>query len=332
MAAPAEEAAVPETVSAQAEDLQNLAETKETVDEVDSRELSSDAIATDLLNQPGSEGVPMPRTGLAMEGLEQPGVQEEPGTPAMPESLAQDQSSGMQAEDGEQVGTQSLPQNMAQHEMPPEPPMRNPAPIIEYVRPEEAPPAEPLEDTQGEAARSVQQAEEQRTSGAAPGASPQPTVEMLGEQDAMHSTPAPPINLPQQPVPGTGTVVEPHGYLLARIFTARNAVPVPNATVTITRHTDNGEELLAVIRTDEDGRTRQVELPAPAASLSESPGTFEPFAKYDVRIEREGFYTVIIKDVQVFDEQTSLQEVEMVPLPEYSGPLSETFTVTPQEL
>ena len=58
------------------------------------------------------------------------------------------------------------------------------------------------------------------------------------------------------------------------------------------------------------------------------------FSTVDIKIEKTGYEIVVIRDVQIFSGQLSIQNVEMVPLPEGAvfDEHYEIYTVTPQDL
>jgi len=91
-----------------------------------------------------------------------------------------------------------------------------------------------------------------------------------------------------------------------------------------------GEVLYAVRETDESGIAPPLTVPAPDASLSESPGSMVlPYSLVRIRVFRDGFSPQEAEQVPIFAGIRSLQYFEMVPLSEgetYSAP-SGIFTV-----
>lgn len=106
------------------------------------------------------------------------------------------------------------------------------------------------------------------------------------------------------------------GLLQVEVFTANDALPVPDAHVTVTQTVNGGSTLIRLLVTDRSGRTEPIELPAPPVSMSTSPGNEKPFSEYNVRVESPGFYTVENINVPIFSGQTALQRVAMIPLPQ----------------
>ena len=121
------------------------------------------------------------------------------------------------------------------------------------------------------------------------------------------------------------------GYLIVRVATARGAIPLENATVNvrIAAAPDGAEreegtpregELVAALRTDRDGLAPRLALSAPPRALSEAPGSRRPYALYDIDAALEGYGSNYYQNVPVFDTVTSLQTVELIPLPEGKRP------------
>lgn len=109
------------------------------------------------------------------------------------------------------------------------------------------------------------------------------------------------------------------GKLIVILTAARGAYPLKDGEVKI--YQNGANNLITTLRTDENGQTYAVSLPAPRRSLSESPG--EPsnstFALYNITASAEGFETMRINAVPVFDGVTSLQTVNMLSLSAANG-------------
>lgn len=110
------------------------------------------------------------------------------------------------------------------------------------------------------------------------------------------------------------------GSLRFRTYTARGALPVGNATVEISVQVDGKPYILYTLTTDNSGQTKPVSLPAPSAELSQKPDSeIRPYALYNAVVKANGFTTVELKDIPVFDGVASIQRVAMVPSSSPSG-------------
>lgn len=109
------------------------------------------------------------------------------------------------------------------------------------------------------------------------------------------------------------------GSLIVSVFTAGGALPVPDALVTVRFSDQANSGVLTVLYTDQSGNTPRITLPAPPAAASESPGNAVPYAKYNIEVDKEGFYPRSFSEVPVFADTTSIQPVNLLPVSEYEG-------------
>lgn len=125
------------------------------------------------------------------------------------------------------------------------------------------------------------------------------------------------------------------GTILTRVFTSRAQIPVAGATVAFTQRSTEGRHTLLALRvTGANGRTQPVRVSTPDPSASESPGTTEPFAVCDIWVESPGYELLVVENVQIFPDTQTLQELELIPLPEQSANLlpEDPVNVPPQNL
>ncbi len=127
------------------------------------------------------------------------------------------------------------------------------------------------------------------------------------------------------------------GSLVVFVYTARMAIPIKNARVSILRA--NSNELLGFRVTNDEGLTDVYEETTPDTAISLTPQPTEsefvsPFSVVDLQIEHPMYQKILIEDVQIFSNLKSIQNVELIPLEEYSTTQtsSETFIITPQNL
>lgn len=106
-----------------------------------------------------------------------------------------------------------------------------------------------------------------------------------------------------------------YGYLIVNVRTANGALPVKGAMVTVTDDSLINPKVLYVLYSDGSGVTEKVRLEAPAKELSQTSGNKNVFAKYNIVVEKEGYYRVEDFQVPIFSGITSIQTDELVPLP-----------------
>jgi len=104
------------------------------------------------------------------------------------------------------------------------------------------------------------------------------------------------------------------GNLVIRARTADEALPISNVRI---RLKDQQGRLLYDLLTDDSGEAGPVLLFAVDRSLSIDPnyqGT--PYTTYDLEASAEGFVQLNIYDVQIFDGETAIQTITLLPLPD----------------
>ena len=107
------------------------------------------------------------------------------------------------------------------------------------------------------------------------------------------------------------------GYQRIFVSEANGTIPIPGALVLITDYAEEGGgDVIYSLRTDEDGLTPTVELPAPDAGESQRPGSARPYALYGIRAAADGYYPAEFVAVPVFSGIVSLQSVNLIPLSE----------------
>ena len=133
---------------------------------------------------------------------------------------------------------------------------------------------------------------------------------------------------------GKEDYMDKKGTIITQVYTSRAQLPVENATVTILKSGENEKEVLAHRVTDKSGKTSPVTFDTPALSLSQTPGNGIPFSIVDLKITHPEFYGVLVREVQVFPDTETIQNVELIPIEETNSrfDVTETVNITPQNL
>ena len=129
--------------------------------------------------------------------------------------------------------------------------------------------------------------------------------------------------------------MEAYGTILVQVFTSKAQIPIQGATVAFTQAGEGDrQKLLAVRLTDQSGRTAPLEVPAPNKSVGHAPGGGVPFARLDLWVQAPGYELFQAQDVQIFPETQTMQEVMLLPLPEFAptNTVGETVQIPPQNL
>lgn len=152
-----------------------------------------------------------------------------------------------------------------------------------------------------------------------------------GVADPVTDPVADPVTDPEAPEAGAGSPYEDmtgEGRILFQVTTAGGAIPLPGAQITVRKHLPDGVvppdgDTLAVLYSGRDGKTDTLPLPAPTRSLSMEqapPASPLPFALYNAEAILSGYYRQEYTRIPIFDGVTSIQRVDLVPLPSSSLP------------
>ena len=122
---------------------------------------------------------------------------------------------------------------------------------------------------------------------------------------------------------------EDFGFLTVNVKTANGALPLENATVTVYSApppSDNTEpslgetDVVYSLKSDRNGKTQTVALKTKDADLSKTPNEKFPYLTYNLLVTKDGYYDNTYLNVPIFQGITSLQDVYLIPLSEFSSP------------
>ena len=102
------------------------------------------------------------------------------------------------------------------------------------------------------------------------------------------------------------------GKLQVQVVTSGQRRPVPEARVSISYTGDPGAPI-EELKTDKDGRTQEVDLPAPPVEYSMEPEADQPYSEYTIRVAAPGFSTVVVAGSELLSGETSRQQVMLDP-------------------
>lgn len=102
------------------------------------------------------------------------------------------------------------------------------------------------------------------------------------------------------------------GKLQVNVTGSRRHRPIPNARIQLSYIADPETEL-EELDTNESGQTEQVTLPTPPLEYSMQPGEQQPYAEYTIQVTARGYHPVNVSGINVFADETAIQEVELEP-------------------
>ena len=156
--------------------------------------------------------------------------------------------------------------------------------------------AEPTPEPPQEAAPEPETAADEAETAAPPGVSTEPEPSNLPSSALCHPD-------------DTDTAA-----LVVQVYTARQAIPVPEADVSVYCGDGSGNVLISFRTTNADGKTDSLLLSAPDRAFSESPDSPErPYAVYRVRVDHPQYISETLEDVQLFGGVESILPVGLTP-------------------
>ena len=123
------------------------------------------------------------------------------------------------------------------------------------------------------------------------------------------------------------------GYVNVHSYESNAQIPLRDVAIAIT---DENGDAIALRLTNRNGMLdKSIPITVPDFSDSQTPAeNKQPYATVNIYARKENFEGIIVRNVQVFANTTTQQELEMIPLPEYpeNSNISEIFEIPPQNL
>lgn len=128
-----------------------------------------------------------------------------------------------------------------------------------------------------------------------------------------------------------GANPEEYGELRFSVTDAVNNRPVSDAVIDISS-INTPEDILYSVRTNPQGISDTIALPAPALALSLEPGSIQPYSEYIFTIRADAYEPVTINGAEILPTVTALQAVQLIPLTAAPSGSSELFVIPPHTL
>ena len=122
------------------------------------------------------------------------------------------------------------------------------------------------------------------------------------------------------------------GYIRVSAYTSRARLPLEDVAVAVV---DNDGRLLGIRVTDSSGEITPIRLEVPNLSNSQTPDTGLPaYMAVNLYARAEGYEQILVRNLQVFADTVTTQDLAMIPLSELPGSFhqAEVFDTTPQNL
>ena len=110
------------------------------------------------------------------------------------------------------------------------------------------------------------------------------------------------------------------GYLIVKVSTASEAIPVENVTIVIQGNDADNQNVFFSEITNREGITKKLTLPAPQKIFSNAPSPAErPYSTYNIDVYKEGYYPQHYNGVPIFEGITAIQNARIIPIAEFDG-------------
>ncbi|MBQ2686708.1 MAG: hypothetical protein IJF55_03125 [Clostridia bacterium] len=101
------------------------------------------------------------------------------------------------------------------------------------------------------------------------------------------------------------------GYIIVSARGALGAIPLEGVAVDFYK---DGIRVASSV-TSENGFSEKISVDTPPRENSLTPSVPLPYALIDIRASKEGYYSAIYKNAAIFSGVTSVQPIDMIPLP-----------------
>ena len=120
------------------------------------------------------------------------------------------------------------------------------------------------------------------------------------------------------------------GRLRLQCFNGDSFIPLDGCKATIT--TNDGNEKIVELVTDSSGKTQTIELETPPLENSQSPSGGIPYSLCDIKVERNGFETFIVRGCQIYPVETAFQVCNLNQINTSRASRQEVIVVQPNRL
>lgn len=117
------------------------------------------------------------------------------------------------------------------------------------------------------------------------------------------------------------------------MFNGESYIPVDNCNISIEpSKSETIKNITRKLSTNSLGLTETIDLSAPSFAYSQEPTNNMPYSLYDITVERSGFETVVIKEAQIFPNETAYQRVNLVERNNLRASRADVIVVLPNTL
>ena len=123
------------------------------------------------------------------------------------------------------------------------------------------------------------------------------------------------------------------GGLKVQCFIEDSYVPIDKIRATLTPSAgQTGSSKTVELTTNSSGETQVITLDAPPLEYSQQPTGQTPYSMYDLKIEREGFESLVINGNQIFPTQVAIQQCFLTETSRKTGSRADIINIQPNTL
>lgn len=121
------------------------------------------------------------------------------------------------------------------------------------------------------------------------------------------------------------------GFIQVHAYSSFAQLPLADVAITVSAGDGTA---IAMRLTDRSGRIVPIEIPVPDFADSRQPGAEKPFTAVTIHARLKGYAQIQARNVQIFADTVTVQNLEMLPLSELPGAWdqAEDYDTPPQNL
>ena len=123
------------------------------------------------------------------------------------------------------------------------------------------------------------------------------------------------------------------GGLKLQCFVGDTYIPIDGikATLVSSQGSTGGNKEIE-LTTNSSGESQVIELSAPPLAYSEQPTGNIPYSLYDLKIEREGFQSLVVNGIQIFPDEIAIQQCNLIKEMRNIGIRADVINIQPNTL
>lgn len=126
------------------------------------------------------------------------------------------------------------------------------------------------------------------------------------------------------------TINTASGKMIIEAISALGMIPIKDAEVKVFDTLDPNS-MIEEVKTDENGQTKALTLPAPPVALSLEPQELRPYAEYNISVTAKGYEPVVVTASELLADEISVQKIRMNPVEE-PNLVSDDVVIAPHTL